>query len=196
MSDVANVTTAKPKVGGAAYSAPLGTTLPTDALTALDPAFKALGYISEDGLVNTNTPDSDTIAAWGGDVVAATQSSKEDTFQYTLIEALNIDVLKEVYGEDNVTGDLESGIKIAANSKELKEHCLIFDTILKNGILKRIVIPNGKITEIGDITYTDGDLLGYETTLSSAPNTAGDTHYEYINKPKPAEEAKLEVGDK
>ena len=35
MSNVANVSTAKPKVGGAIYSAPLGTTLPTDAITEL-----------------------------------------------------------------------------------------------------------------------------------------------------------------
>ena len=36
MSNVANVSTAKPKVGGGAvYSAPLGTTLPTDAITEL-----------------------------------------------------------------------------------------------------------------------------------------------------------------
>ena len=46
MSNVANVSTAKPKVGGAIYSAPLGTTLPVDATTALDVAFKSLGYIS------------------------------------------------------------------------------------------------------------------------------------------------------
>lgn len=45
MATEANVTTAKPKIGGAVYSAPLGTALPTDATTKLDDAFKALGYI-------------------------------------------------------------------------------------------------------------------------------------------------------
>ena len=46
MADAKNVTAAKPKVGGAVWRAPLGTTLPTDAKTALDKAFKSLGYIS------------------------------------------------------------------------------------------------------------------------------------------------------
>ena len=35
MADAKNVTAAKPKVGGAVWRAPLGTTLPTDAKTAL-----------------------------------------------------------------------------------------------------------------------------------------------------------------
>ena len=32
MANVSNVTSAKPKIGGAIYSAPLGTALPTDCL--------------------------------------------------------------------------------------------------------------------------------------------------------------------
>ena len=42
----------------------LGTTLPTDAKTELDKAFKALGYCGEDGLVNENSPESENIKAW------------------------------------------------------------------------------------------------------------------------------------
>lgn len=183
MSDTQNVSVAKPKIGGAAYSAPLGTKLPTDSITKLDASYKALGYISEDGLTNTNSPDSDSIKAWGGDTVSVVQKGKEDTFQYTLIESMNIDVLKEVYGEKNVTGDMESGIKIVANSDEYEPHILVFDMVLKGGIFKRIVIPNGTISEIGDISYTDEDAVGFETTFTASPDKTGANHYEYINKP-------------
>lgn len=185
MSNTANVSTAKPKVGGAVYSAPLGTELPIDAATELDAAFKSLGYISEDGMANENSPESENIPAWGGDIVASVQTSKEDTFTYTLIEAMNADVLKEVYGTDNVTGTLDTGITIKANSSELEEHCLIVDMILKGGILKRIVIPNGKVSEIGEINYADEDAIGYETTVQALPDEEGNTHYEYIQKPTP-----------
>lgn len=185
MSNAQNVSTAKPKVGGAVYSAPLETTLPVDAATELDPAFKSLGYISEDGLSNENTPESENIVAWGGDTVASVQTSKEDSFTYTLIEATNVDVLKEIYGQDNVTGTLDTGITITANNKELEEHCLVIDMILKGGILKRIVIPSGKVSEVGEISYADADAIGYETTVQAIPDSDGNTHYEYIQKPTP-----------
>ena len=183
MSNAINVSTAKPRIGGAVYSAPLGTVLPTNAISEVGAEFKGLGYISEDGMSNENTPESETIKAWGGDIVATPQTEKIDTFTYTLIEATNIDVLKEIYGQSNVEGDLDTGITIKANNQELEEHALIIDMVLKGGVLKRIVIPNGKVTEIGEVEYQDEEAIGYETTVTAIPDEAGNTHYEYLQKP-------------
>lgn len=182
MTDTQNVSYGKPKVGGAIYSAPLGTTLPTDATTALDAAFENLGYVSEDGVTNENTAETESVKAWGGDTVLTAQTAKPDNFNYTLIESTNVNVLKEVYGPENVSGTLEAGIVIKANNTQLPPHALVIDMVLKSA-LKRIVIPNGQVSEVGEITYVDNDAVGYETTIAALPDTAGQTHYEYIVAP-------------
>ena len=181
MSNTAtNVTAGKPKVEGAVYRAPLNTTLPTTVSETLDSAFEALGYISDAGVVNSNSPSNTAIKAWGGDTVLDIQTEKPDTFKMAFIEAMNTDVLKMVYGDDNVSGDLTDGITIEANSKELECQSLVIDMLLKDGAAKRIVLPNCKVTSIADITYADNSAVGYEVTLSCYPDEDGNTHYEYI----------------
>lgn len=182
MPKTENVSVGKPKVSGAVFRAALGTAVPTGATTELAEAYKDLGYVSEDGVTNSNSPSSSDLKAWGGTIVYTYQEEKPDTFKLKMIEALNIDVLKTVYGEKNVTGDLETGIKITANATEAEEAVYVIDTILRNGTLKRIVIPDGKITEVGDIVYVDNDVIGYDVTITALPDDDNNTHTEYIIK--------------
>lgn len=180
MADVNNVSYGKPLTDGAISTAPLGSTLPTDATTKLDTKFKSLGYVSEDGITNENSPESEKIKAWGGKTVLVSQTEKPDTYQFTLIEVLNLDVLKVVYGDENVSGTLKTGITIKANAKPMQARCFVIETLLNGDTIKRMVIPNGVISEIGEISYKDDDAIGYETTIECLPDKDGNTHYEYI----------------
>lgn len=175
-----NVSVGKPKVGGAIFRAPAGTALPTSATTALNTAFLPVGYISEDGVTNSNSPSSDSVKAWGGDTVCNYQTEKPDTFKFKMLESLRDTVLKAVYGDDNVSGSLSAGLTVKANSTEQEKCAWAIDMILQGGILKRIVIPSGKVTSVGDITYADGQPIGYEITISAEPDSDGNTHYEYL----------------
>lgn len=176
-----NVSTGKPRVNGAIFRAPKGTALPTDAKTALSDAYKELGYVSEDGVTNSNDSESENIKSWGGTIVLTTKTEKDDDFKFGLIESLNLEVLKTVYGDANVTQESEGGmITVKVNATELPEMVYVIDVALAGNRIKRIVIPAGKLEELGDVVYKDEDPIAYEVTIKCLPDSTGNTHYEYI----------------
>lgn len=186
MSTQDYVSTGKPGINGAIYHAPAGTPLPTSVNDTLDSAFEDMGFVSEDGWVNSNTSESAEFKAWGGKTVKKSQTGKSDTFQVTFIEMLNKAVLQAAYGYDNVSGTLQSGLTVRANDAELDTGVWVCDTI-HGDYLKRTVIAKGQVTEVGDITYKDDELVGYPLTISAYPggwadSSDQDTHKEYIAK--------------
>jgi hypothetical protein len=178
----ANVSVGKPKIGGAVWRAPSGTTLPTDATTALGDAFVNLGYVSSDGIKNSNTKDRTEIKAWGGDTVAIPVTGHTDTFEGTFIEVLNTELIKTVHGDNNVTGTLATGISVSANGADTEEYVYVIDQELHGGVKKRIVIPCGQISKVGDVVYKDNDVIGYPQTITGLPDGNENTHYEYMQQ--------------
>lgn len=179
MNDAKNVSFGKPKATGAVFVAPAGTTLPTDATTALNAAFKGLGYVSEDGLVNSVETDTENVNAWGGDLVLVGQTSFSETFTVNLLET-NAEALKVYYGEDNVTVS-GSNITITQNSGVLPNVAVVFELVMTGGRVKRIVVPNAQIVDrSGEITYVDGEPIAYPAVFTAYPDSNGNTHTEYI----------------
>lgn len=175
-----NVSTGKPNISGAVYVAPLSTTLPTDATTALGADYVCLGYVSEDGLENNNELDVSEIKAWGGNIVYRSLNGLDDTFSLSLIESENVDVLKNVYGDANVTVDANDNVTINIVAEDPQEKIWVFELAMRGGRAKRIVIPDGAVTARETITYNDSDAVAYGITVSAYPDSTGKTHVEYL----------------
>lgn len=175
-----NVTAGKPNVAGAVFCAPVGSTLPIDATTALGAAFKDLGFVSEDGVTRSISKSTTNIKEWGGGVVLITQDEKTTTIKLKLIEYLNADVQKFVHGDSNVSGTIAEGLAIHINDAEDQEHSIVIEQIMRGGIPQRLVIPRGVITEIGDTVYRGNDTVAYDLTITALKSDDGNMINEYI----------------
>lgn len=178
-----NVSAGKPRVSGAIFRAPLGTDLPISATAALSAEYKDLGFVSDAGITNNNTADTENVYAWGGTPVLNIINEKPDEWTLKLIESLNPNVLNTIYGDDNVAVDLDNkSIQIKATAADIPDAVYVFDIALKGGALKRIVIPIGSLGEVGEIVYKDDEPIGYEITIKAMDDGKA-THYEYIKLP-------------
>lgn len=186
MSDNKNVSVGKPKVSGSVYRAPVGTALPTDAVTALNEAFKSMGYVGEDGVTNTISKTTSKIKEWGGAVVLVTLTESSDQVKMKMIESLNVDVLKAVFGDDNVSGTLATGITVNVNADDAEAYAWVIEMILQDEGVKRLVFPNMSLSALGDIIYKSDTAIGYDCTFDALPDDSGNTHYEYIKRPASA----------
>lgn len=182
-NSVANVVAGRPKSTGGAYGAPTGTTLPTDSSTALPAGFKSYGFIGDAGVTETIGRTTNTVKAWGGDTVKVLQTDFTVTYQLTLIETLNGDVSKAVFGDDNVvataatstTGNL---LAVSVNSGELDKQVWDFE-IADGDAAIRVVVPLGQVTTVGDIAYNDGAVIAYPVTIQAFPDPSGNVSYQY-----------------
>lgn len=188
-----NVYVAAPKATGAIWSAPFGTTLPATADAALDESFNCLGYISEDGITTQPEIDSEDIKAYGGDIVKTVQTSFKETYKFTPIET-NQYTLMEQWGDDNVTVDATGKIKVTHNSAKKPLRSYIIETVLDDGVIQRDVIPQGRVSEIGEKKYVDGEAYAAEITISCEPDTNGNTTYTYIAR-TPVDMAKANIAN-
>ncbi len=174
---MARASAVKPGVGGGIWSAAKGSTLPTDASTALDSAFSSLGYVSDAGVQRSISRDSNVVHAWGGDPVAVLNTKKTETFKFKLIEPSDVGVLGITFGE--ASGTLATGITVKSKSDISTPRAYVISTLMADSVHQRIVIPEGVVTNIGEIVYVDNDVVGFELTITAIADAQGNTAYEY-----------------
>ena len=178
-----NVSTGKPNIADGVYRAPLGTALPTDASTSLAGTYTSLGYIAQGGVTHGFNIDTGEYRAWGGELVLSYLNSKTHTFAFGMIEVLNKTTYETIYGTSNVSGALNTGISVTSKGGgDMTEYVYVFELAMRDGALKRIVVPDGKISAIGDVTYSDDTAVSYPVTITAQIDANGNDHYEYVYK--------------
>lgn len=174
----ANVSAGKGVKGGYIFSAPVGTTLPTDIETTLDTAFKCLGFISEEGYVESVSEDSNDIPDMNGDLMDSSNSNRVESAQVTFAE-IKAETLKRQYGDGNVT-DENGMITVKHNSDSHPTFAYVLELVLKNGRRWRKVVPLGQSAELDDLTIASSELCQRPITIKYLTDADGNTCYDYI----------------
>ncbi len=172
--------TANPRVwvNADVYTAPVGTTAPTDVTAAWSAAWKALGLLSEDGMTEGRDEDTTDHFAWGGILVRTTRSKHKRTIKVTALED-NVTVFGLVNpGSTWVTA---SGVT-TRTVKVPTPNIRAFGIERGDGTVKaRRAIPRGEVIEVGDIESTDADMTMVELTINVYPDSSGVLWYDITN---------------
>lgn len=159
------VTDVKVASTGVCYIAPEGSTLPTDADTALDAAFVDYGEISVDGLTEAFSVDTSTIENWEGETIRILQTKTEVTFKLRFLESTE-EVLELYYG-----GAVESqttASRIALQTPDPTPVALAI-TLTDTGddTFKRFIIPRAVIMERSEVEHMSSNASSYEITFQA-----------------------------
>lgn len=178
-----NVTVAKPKsVTGGITFAPLGTDVPEDAKSVLDVAFKAFGYVSEDGVKLSEDASDEDVKVWGGVKVRKVRSEYGATITFTALSTRNPATLRAVFGNRNVEVTKQT-ILVKHGADTAPVQVFTIETVDENGFARRYVIPKGQLTVSGERNLTHAGADGFEVTIECTADNDGYCYYEYTQMP-------------
>ena len=162
---------------GAIYVAPKGTTLPTDATTALGAAFKLLGYTSDAGVTISESSTNTTIRAWENRaVVYNVRTEYTESVSFTPIQC-NDDVAKLMWGSSRVTA--ATGTLVAKHSGDtLEEVVIAIETVPRTGTVRRYT-GTFQLTTRGEQTLNGTVSEGRQLTFEAIADSNGVTLTEY-----------------
>ena len=160
--DASNVSVAGDGIlayGEATATAPTG-------LGALPVGFTDVGYISEDGVVESTEQSVEKIKAWQRNAfVRQSVTEGEITFSCTLIETKK-ETIELAFG---VTVGVDgSYVKTPGKSHPIRSFIL---DVIDGERLERSYIPSGQVTELGEINRVNGEPVGYEITITALDNS-------------------------
>lgn len=172
---------------GGAWVAPLGTAQPADPAEAPTGAWLAIGAISEDGLTNGVDEDSESFTPWGlSSPFRTVVTSSVRTFSFTAWET-NRPIVKSLQYKLDVADLVPTeGVTTFAESavSAPDRRAWLFDVYDGDNVWERFFIPEGEITERSEVTYAQGEMAGYEWTISTYPDASGNLVYHSFMAPE------------
>lgn len=174
--------TANPRLWllGDVYYAPVGTVAPTNTTTAFSASWDYLGLLSEDGLTETRSQESNDYYAWGGILIRTVRTKFKRSFKVAALED-NSNVFYLLNPGSTVA---IAGAVTTRTVKTPTANPMAFAFEVKDGtITKRIIIPRGEIVEIGDVVYSENDINQREITIDVYPSAAGVLYTELTDDP-------------
>ncbi|MDH2392313.1 hypothetical protein QCN29_26760 [Streptomyces sp. HNM0663] len=166
-------------ITGELFSAPRGTTAPTDASSALDAAFVGHGYVSEDGVTENWDDSVDNIIAWqNATTVRAARTESTLTLACSLIQTRGSN-LELFYPGSQVEANLTEW-KIDVKPATSDPRSFVLNVVDGSDII-RIYIGNGELTERGEVPYQSGDAVMYPVTITAYPDDNGNLMQKFSN---------------
>lgn len=160
------------RVGGSGELAVALTTATAPTGTGSLPAgFTGLGWVSDDGATEARARTAEDLKGWGGSTVRTVVTEAGLTYTMRLIETKKETV--ELYYGVTVTQTTAHGTYVIVPANTGGRKSFILD-VIDGTNLKRIYVPQGEVTEVGEMQYVAGQAVGYEVTISTYPDsTAG-----------------------
>lgn len=175
-----NATYARVGITGAVYSAPLGSTAPTNATSGLAVAYLDNGYISEDGIEEAWDDSVSRFVAWqNATVIRSAVTDSVGTLKFTMLETKKT-TLENFYRGSTVTDLGSSNYRLNIKPIVSAPKAWVFD-VVDGAKLIRTYIGNGEITERGSVMWANGEMAMYPVTLTFYPDANGDLAVKYSN---------------
>lgn len=176
--NAAQVTVGAAAATGAIFVAPKGTTLPTDATTALANTYVLLGFTSDEGVQISEDSSTESIRAWEGrSNVFTIRSEYTETVSFTPIQC-NADVAKLTWGDDMVVVGSNGAITAKHHGRTLEPVVIAIETTPREGIVRRYC-GTFQLTERGEATLDGTQVDGRQLSFTANADTNGVTMYEY-----------------
>lgn len=169
--------------------------VPTNALGELPTVLAAApaGYISQDGLTKTVDRKTDKIKDWNGDTIIVLTSEHSIMLKLTFMEAANANILKSIYGDENVHVSGQS-IKITENSADLPHNSYAFEIKGAEDARIRVFAPDAQVSSVGDVTFVKNDVIKYEVELECFTDSKNNKLYQFIDRVLPTTTVTLPAG--